>query len=216
MEIASWHTMLFFLANSLYILAYMVTNIVWLRILTVIAATITLPYFFFQDEPLWSALFWQLMFAAVNIINLLLLYIKSLPVKLTPFEEQARTLVFRTLNVSDLRKMLKEAHTKTYASGETILVQGKTNSNLYVLLQGGCAVHKDGKHIAHLLPGQFVGEMSFLTEKTVSANVIAERTTEVAYWTNESLEKLFKKNSSLHKYMFILLGQDLAVKLSAS
>ena len=216
MELAPWHTVLFFAANCLYILAYMVTNIVWLRILTVAAAMITLPYFFFQHEPLWSALFWQSMFALVNIFHLILLYIKSLPTKLTAFESRIKTLVFRTLPVSDIRKILEDAQIKTFDSGESILRQGQKNSDLYIVLRGGCSVHKEGKRIAHLLPGQFIGEMSFLTENTVSADVIAEQSTEIVSWKRNHLNKVFQKNTSLHKYFAILLGNDLAQKLSTA
>jgi len=214
MEIASWQTILFFIANSLYASAYMVTSIFWLRILSIAAACSTLPYFFFQSEPLWSALFWQILFVSVNVAHLILLYIKSLPTKLTPLEEKIKTLVFRNLSIGDLRKVVKDASTRTYQPGEVILRQGQPNAKLLVLLKGGCSVCKDGKRIAHLVPGQFIGEISFITENTATADVIAEQATEVAYWANDSLNKLFSNNSSLHKYMVTLLGHDLALKLS--
>ena len=128
----------------------------------------------------------------------------------------AKTLVFRTLPIHDLRIMLKHAKVKTYQPGDVVLQQGTANNSLHAVIKGGCSVHKNGERIAHLLPGQFVGEMSFLTAKAVSANVVAESPTEILYWTNESLNKLFSKNNSLHKYMVTLLGHDLAIKLADS
>jgi len=50
-------TVVFFIANSIYVISYMLTSMVWLRVLAIIAAISTFPYFYFQLEPLWSALF---------------------------------------------------------------------------------------------------------------------------------------------------------------
>lgn len=66
-------TVVFFIANSLYVISYMLTSMLWLRVLAIIAAVSTFPYFYFQVEPLWSALFWQTCFLVVNLINLLIL-----------------------------------------------------------------------------------------------------------------------------------------------
>ena len=38
-------------ANVLYIFAFMVRDILWLRILTVVAAACLIPYFYFRPEP---------------------------------------------------------------------------------------------------------------------------------------------------------------------
>lgn len=215
MEEVSWQIVLFYAANSLYIVSYSVTSIVWLRILTVLAALTTLPYFIFQYETLWSAVFWQSMFAAVNIFHLTLLYIKSLPTRLTGLEAQMKSLVFRTLPVPDMRKFLKLADVRTYQNQERLLRQGQSNSRLYVLMEGSCFVVRDDQQVAKLLPGQFVGEISFLTDQQVSADIIVDQQARVVSWSGDDLKKLFVKESSLHQYFSNLLGNDMAVKLSA-
>ena len=64
----------FFFANTLDVISYMVTNMIWLRTMAIVAATSTFPYFYFQPEPLWLAMFWQSMFLLVNLVNLLILF----------------------------------------------------------------------------------------------------------------------------------------------
>lgn len=64
-------TVILSLANTLYVVSYLLTSMLWLRALAVVAAASTLPYFYFQQEPLWSALFWQSTFLIVNLANLL-------------------------------------------------------------------------------------------------------------------------------------------------
>ena len=46
--------LLIHVANVLYLFAFMVRDILWLRILTVIAASCLIPYFYFQPVPLMT------------------------------------------------------------------------------------------------------------------------------------------------------------------
>ena len=42
-------------ANVLYLFSYLMRDILWLRILTVVAACCLMPYFYFRPEPLMPA-----------------------------------------------------------------------------------------------------------------------------------------------------------------
>ncbi len=70
MNEASWCAVLFFMANAIYVASYAVTNMVVLRVLTVVAGVTTLPYFYLQTEPLWLAMFCQSAFVAINLYHL--------------------------------------------------------------------------------------------------------------------------------------------------
>ena len=62
---------LYFTANLTYVISYAVTNMVWLRMLAIMAGLATLPYLYFQVEPLWLAIFCQFMFISINVLNLI-------------------------------------------------------------------------------------------------------------------------------------------------
>lgn len=55
------------IANALYLLSYFVRDILWLRVLTVIAASCLILYFYFRPEPLMAVVYWNLFFIALNI-----------------------------------------------------------------------------------------------------------------------------------------------------
>ena len=55
------------IANILYLLSYFVRDIFWLRVLTVIAASFLTLYFYFQPDPLMTAVCWNLFFIALNV-----------------------------------------------------------------------------------------------------------------------------------------------------
>ncbi len=90
-------TVIFFIANTLYVISYMLTSMVWLRVLAIIAAASTVPYFYFQLEPLWSALFWQGCFLVVNLVNLLILLYSMRAANFDEDEELAYAIKFSGL-----------------------------------------------------------------------------------------------------------------------
>jgi len=212
-EYSEYFTMLFFAANIIYCLAYIVTKMVWLRILTIVAALCTLPYFYFQLEPLWSALFWQSCFLLINLVNLIVIYYNSLPLNMSEDEERLQSLVFRTISAREVRKLLNVGQIHKINSNEKFLGQGDANSDLYLLSKGSCRVFRDDKEIGFLHPGHFVGEMSFVSDQPVSADVIADQPIEFIKWKKEDLDKFFIRNSSLKQYFYTLLGLDMAEKL---
>ncbi|MBU1100753.1 MAG: popeye domain-containing protein [Bacteroidetes bacterium] len=206
---------LFFIANIIYTSSYAVRDIMWLRILTIMGALCTFPYFFFQDTPLWSALFWQTMFITINAVNLVFLYLERRPVDLDDDQKRLHLLVFRSLKHKEMLKLLSLAQWQTIGKGEKIIEKGAVIDNLYLLFRGEAEVESDGKIRAHLRDGRFMGEMSYITGQPTSANIIATEDTRYLSWTKESLNKFFVKNSTIKNVMQAILGYDMAEKLKA-
>jgi len=61
---------LIYVANILYLLSYMVRDILHLRILTIVAACCLVTYFYNQAEPLMTVIYWNLFFVALNAFQL--------------------------------------------------------------------------------------------------------------------------------------------------
>ena len=64
---------LVYAANILYLLSYMVRDILLLRTFTIIAACCLVTFFYNQPEPLMTVVYWNLFFVALNAIQLSLL-----------------------------------------------------------------------------------------------------------------------------------------------
>ena len=54
-------------ANILYLLSYFVRDILKLRVLTVIAASMLITYFYCQPEPIMTVVYWNTFFVAQNL-----------------------------------------------------------------------------------------------------------------------------------------------------
>lgn len=61
---------LIFIANGLYLVSYLVKDILKLRLLTVSAACVLVTYFASQPEPVTSIICWNLFFVGLNIMQI--------------------------------------------------------------------------------------------------------------------------------------------------
>jgi hypothetical protein len=57
-------------ANILYVVAYFTTDLLRLRVMTLLAAACLVAYFASQPEPLWNVVAWNLFFLALNLVQL--------------------------------------------------------------------------------------------------------------------------------------------------
>ena len=61
--------MLINLANGLYVVAYFTTNMLRLRLLTLMGAACLALYFATRPEPLWTVVAWNVFFLLLNLVQ---------------------------------------------------------------------------------------------------------------------------------------------------
>ena len=206
-------TVVFFVANTIYVISYMLTSMFWLRLLAVVAAASTMPYFYFQVEPLWSALFWQSMFLLVNLVNLVILVIASRPPRMEPWQEDVHRSIFSDLKPSELMPLLKRARQLEFNESKQILFEGQTNSNLYLVLAGRCEIRHGDHFVGYAGRHHFLGEMSMVSGEAASADVTVESGSVIIVWSQEDLDSLYRKNGLFKAYVFQKCGAGMAEKL---
>src|ERR1700761_7599050 len=108
-------------ANVLYLFAYMVRDVLWLRILTVAGAICLMPFYYFRAEPLMATLYWTLLFTALNLYWIVRLLVERAPKKLTPDEQSLCELVFRTMSPREMMRLLKIATWQRAEAGECLV-----------------------------------------------------------------------------------------------
>ena len=77
-----------------------------------------------------------------------------------------------------------------------------------------------GKQVAaavqsRLKPGQFIGEMSFLSGNRAAADVVTTEPCRVLAWPQPALARLLDKSSGLSFKLRAVLGRDVVAKLRA-
>ena len=201
-------------ANVLYLFSYLVRDILWLRILTVIAASCLMPFFYFRPEPLMAPIYWNVLFTGINIVQIYILLLERKPVQLNEEEQQLYRMVFRALKPREMLKLLKLATWNTVAAGQRIIEQGATLNNLMVVYSGNASVQTGGREVANLKGGQFMGEMSYLTGGRTHASVVAQTPLRYVSWSKDQLKKFLEGNPELRATLQMILGVDLVAKVN--
>ncbi|MGM0823848.1 MAG: cyclic nucleotide-binding domain-containing protein [Pseudomonadota bacterium] len=205
---------LFFIANTLFCLAYIVRDMAWLRAITILAALSTLPYFYFQSTPLYEAMTWQIAFIVINSFNLIVLLLQRRPIKLNEEEKWLHKTTFSLLNPRRMRRLLGRAETRELPPGGVLIEQGQELRALILVLSGSASVIVDGVKRATLYPGDFAGEMSFITGRLTSADVIADEPVRYMIWSAKALERLYQRDADMKNTVHSIIGFDMASKLA--
>src|SRR5262249_18484588 len=153
--------------------SYLVKDILWLRVLTVVAGVPLLVFYFLQATPLWAAIGWNVLFLVINVYQVYLLVLERRPVTLLEHEQRLYQLVFRSLTPGEFIKLLRLARWEEAACDERIVERGRALERMMLIFSGKTAVQVDGRTVVHLKDGQFIGEMSFITGEAPTADVVA-------------------------------------------
>jgi CRP-like cAMP-binding protein len=194
----------------------MVRDILWLRILTVVAAACLIPYFYFRPESLMTPIYWNLVFTALNIYWVCRLLLERRPVKLSADEQRLCDLVFRTMTPREMIRLLKLATWEHAKAGECFVERGRPQDRLMVIYSGKACAEVDGRDVTELQPGQFIGSISYVTEETAPANVVALEPTRYVSWRKSQLKDFMNKNLELHSALKSTLAIDLTRWLQAT
>src|SRR5688572_7232524 len=111
-------------ANILLLVAYSVRDILWLRLFAVAAAVVTIPYFLLLPTMLWPPLVWTVVFAVINLLQSLRLFMERRPVKLTAEEDEVRRLLFKDLPPRKVLQVLSIGSWVTAPPGERMIESG--------------------------------------------------------------------------------------------
>jgi hypothetical protein len=200
-------------ANVLYLISYLVRDILWLRILSISAMCVSLPFYYLKHPPLWVPMAWISLSLVINIGQLLLLFNERRPIMLSEQEQRLYQMVFRALTPREFKKLLQIADWKTAEPGQMICDQGKKLDELMILFEGDVEVLVDGKPVTTLRSGRFVGEMSYMTGEPTSACVQALHAIRYVSWSRASLEAFLRNHSDLKAALQLVIGSDLVAKL---
>lgn len=202
-------------ANVLYLASYSVRDILWLRILTVVAALCLLPYYFScSQNPLWEAIAWNALFISVNLFQIFLLMKERWPVALQGLERQVYDDIFHDLTPGAFVNLLKLGEWRDSKEGDVLVKDGDVVDEMLLLCEGEAIVGKGDQEFARLNSGQFVGEMSFLTKAKASADVVCAGPAKVLAWPQKELQTHLDRNSALSFQVRGVLGRDLVRKLN--
>ena len=198
------------LAFGLIAFSFLVKDILWLRVVSILASLFSVFYnYIIPAEPMWLAINWNIVFVLVNLYHIAVIIYEKRPIKMAPKDKELYETLFRDLSPVEYLKITKIANWKKFKKGDTLIRQEHLVTDLILIYNGTVDVQVAGKKVAELRDGQFVGEMSFLTEKSATATCIVKHETECLMWKQPEFKDLLKRNPSLYYTIQGLLSNQL-------
>jgi hypothetical protein len=180
-------------ANVIYLASYSVRDILWLRILTVVAASLLIPYYAMQAVPLRVAIEWSLVFILINAYWIIRLLIERRPVHFTPDEARLREISFPSLTPRETRALYAMGAWDDIVPGTSLVGRDRERGRFSVILRGDADVVFRGKKVSELGEGQFVGGVDLHADATGDMDVLMRTAARVMCWPRDGLQAFLSR-----------------------
>ncbi|MEK6607945.1 MAG: cyclic nucleotide-binding domain-containing protein [Myxococcota bacterium] len=121
--------------------------------------------------------------------------------------------IFQYLSYKELVKVLNIASVREAKPDEAILSEGSDGEELYIVLEGKVALHKDGAFLTHLTGGDHFGEMALVDRAPRSATVTAVDATRLLTIPRKEFYELVQAETPLSVKLLWSFVQVLAGRL---
>lgn len=201
-------------SNLMFLAAFSVRDVLKLRVLSVLAYIVILPYYYFQEQTLWPPLVWGVAFVFVNGARIAILLFERRPVVLSPAEAELYKLGFSSIDKRDFLKLASLARWTDCPIGQILINKDQVVTQAMIIVRGKADVRLgDGSTIA-LLPGQLVGTEIAFSGLPSPADVVVSSPSLVVSWNLALLRKFVEPRPELRSKLLEIHDRDLISKLN--
>ena len=202
------------LASILTMLAYLLKDILWLRLLTILSCFAGIAFnFIVPSTPLWTVIYWNVLFAVINIVQVAIIIKQRSGVNFTEEEKELHDTLFKNFAPFEFMKLMRVGKWLEAKQGEILATEERPIDSVMLIYNGLVAVELKGKELARLQDGNFIGELSFITGGAATATVKALQPTRYVAWPKKDISQLLNRNPSMRFAMQAMLSTDLSKKL---
>jgi hypothetical protein len=202
------------LASILTMAAYLLKDILWLRLLTILSCFAGIAFnYFVPATPLWTIIYWNVLFAIINVVQIGIIIKQRSGVHFTEEEKELHDTLFKNFAPFEFMKLMRVGKWLEAKQGEILATETKPIDSIMLIYNGLVGVESKGKEVAKLKDGNFIGEVSFITGGAATATVRALMPTRYVAWPKEAISRLLNRNPSMRFAMQAMLSTDLSKKL---
>ena len=134
------------LAFGLIAFSFLVKDIFWLRIVSILASLFSVFYnFYIPADPMWLAINWNFVFIAVNLYHIGVILYEKRAVKMDDKNEELYQTLFKEMTPVEYLKISRAAQWETLKPGQRLITQGMPVPDLYLIYNGTVDVAIDGE-----------------------------------------------------------------------
>ena len=203
------------IAFALIALSFVVRDILWLRLLSITASFASISYSYFAPaEPLWLVIGWNLVFIVLNLVQIAIIFRERRGVAFTDAEKELYQSSFSRFTPVEFLRLIRIASWKDAAAGTLLVSAGEETTDIMLIFSGRVNVEKNGRKLAELRAGDFIGEIGFVKRAPAAATVTVLEPTRYVSWPKAELRSLLERNASMAIVLNAELTEDMAGKLA--
>tara|TARA_Y100000996_G_C22407511_1_gene595788 strand:+ start:216 stop:863 length:648 start_codon:yes stop_codon:yes gene_type:complete len=209
-------TITFILVNAAYLMTFTalsIKEVLWLRVVLACSHSMIFinNYYYAQN---YNVAIWNFIFIIVNIIQVIRIYDDRKPRMIPNDMEDLYRNLFKSFTSKEFLYLMNLGERETI-SNQKIISLGQQQKDLLLVLNGQASVMRDSIQIANLSRGQFVGEISFITEQPASADVYAKEELECIKWDQNKIRAIKISNNAFWAKLNAVLTNDLTSKITS-
>jgi CRP-like cAMP-binding protein len=161
-----------------------------------------------------AGLFWQVLFVAVNLLQMWVGRSRKFGRALNDEERQFHEIVVPNLDAGQVRRLLTAGAWVDSDGGRLLTEQGVSTPSLYFLSRGAADVVVDGQKVAEVGPDSLIGEIGISTGEPATATVITAGRVRYLEFEGEKLRRLLETHVDLLDAVELAIQRSLRDKLN--
>lgn len=197
----------------LLIVSMLMRRMVWLRSLAVASGLAKIVYRgFFAFDPV--SVVWETIFVAVNLCQLLIIWYYERHHRFAEDERGFVDSMPKGVERQALQRLLRLAEMREFAVDDALTREGEAVKDLMYVSSGVARIERGGRIIAVCGPGDYLGEVSFLSGVPATATAIAAKPVRVLAFDQAKLRALVTSDAAIRRAMEAGLNRNLVGKLA--
>lgn len=201
------------LPYALLVISMLMNDMGWLRAIAIAAGIIRIVNrSFFEIDPV--IVFWEVIFVAVNVVQLAILWYYARRHRFSEDEQRFAAIMPAGVDRRTIRRLLRLAKLRHAEEGQALTEEGKPVDDLAFIADGVLQIEQGGRIVAVCGPGDFVGEMSFVTGAAASATAIAAKPLRYLAFEQAKLRAAVQSDGDLRQALDASFNRNLVGKLA--
>jgi len=201
------------LANLIFVGAYWVKDILWLRLLAMVGSLVLIPYYLLQAEPLWMPAIWSCVFISIHATRAWGIIKERRPVAFTGDEQFLYDKAFSALSPQQFKRLLAIGEWQDLDRGYVLHSTGDPPDSLEAVVRGELEACRGGRLLGYVRPGELAGLASVLGGSPELFDVTVTQPARVMRWQVADLQKLAGADESLTSALRKIAAAAIAEKL---
>jgi hypothetical protein len=201
------------IVNLIFVAAYWVKDVLWLRLLSIVGSLMIIPYYVLQKEPLWTPAIWSCIFISIHATRAWGILQERRPVAFTRDEQLLYDKTFSTLSPQQFKHLLEIGEWQDLDRGYVLHAIGDPSDSLEAVACGELEAHKDGRLFGYGRCGDLAGLASVLGGSPELFNTVVTQPARVIRWRLADLQELAKADENLTSKLRKIAGAAMAEKL---